>query len=410
MTATDQIVPVETLTALLRHFEWSPSSKLPGRYEIWTPEEGADEEILVPLDPDRGDYNALVERARRSVMVHYGRAARDIAAVLDMRTSAQLDTTRWRKETALSAGIIGWEEGEALYLAARAQLVASAKASKEPRRYHGSASAYLAKQFIDNSFMGQTDIGSFVITAHTPARRRLFVSRSAEVHANDKPAGLWKLNEVEGTLQGRVVLDTFERSLKAIRAGLDEYRSVPRVEPFLDMVEDGVSYEFTKALGDIVRGGDATVEVERQPVGSERGSATQIAFESPEAAVLSRVANAFALDPGPQDVTLVGEVTLLSRASDMPDRLVRLNVADGADIRKARVRLTAEQYELAIQAHYQDVSLRLSGRLEREGKLYWVYNPVDVEIVEDPDESGDHAPRSDPKTVITAQPPTLFDA
>jgi hypothetical protein len=404
MTASNSATYIETLTALLRHFEWSPTSKLPGRYEIWSPEEQpGEEEILVPLDPSRGDYAALAERAHRSMLAHYGRAAREVSAILEMRTNAFLDTTQWKKETALNAGIIGWEEGETLYLAARSQLVASAKATKEARRYHGNASAYVAKQFLEGSFMGQTDIGSFIITAYTPAQQRFYTSRSAEDHANEKPVGLFETERVSG----REILDTFERALKAVRSGLDEYRKTPRVELFLEAVPEGVSYEFAKALSEITRTGNSAIQIIRQSSQpNQQSSTTEIEFDATEAPILDRVANAFALDPEPQNVTLIGEVTFLSRSEDT--RVIRLNIEDGADIRKARVRLTVEQYEMAIEAHHHEASLKVSGSLEREGKLYWLYNASDISIV-DNSETYESPPSAATVTPSNPNDPTLFD-
>jgi hypothetical protein len=106
MTPEPSTSSANILTALLRHFDWSPTSRVPGRYEAWTLED-SDEEIIVPLDPERLDYGLLLERAQRSLFAEYGREARELSAVLELRTSAVLDSTHWQKETALEAGMIG---------------------------------------------------------------------------------------------------------------------------------------------------------------------------------------------------------------------------------------------------------------------------------------------------------------
>ena len=363
-----------TLTALLRHFDWSPTSKIPGLYEVWASEESRDDEILVPLDPSRGDYQALIERARKAIFVHYGRAARDLSAMLNMQDRAALESTRWKKDTSLEAGIIAWEDGENLYEAARSQLVASAKSTRQKRRYHGNSSAHIAKRFIENSFMGQTDVGSFIITAYTPAQERFHLSKhSEEVHVSNP-------REAE-TVYGSDILTTFERALKAIRSGLQDYKKRPRFEPFLEMVSDGVSYEFTKALSVITDGADSEISIIRQSGQSSREATTTVAFEAHESPVIARVATTLALDPEPQEVTLLGEVTLLSRAPGTPNRLIRLNIEQGADIRKARIKLSQEQYLMAMEAHRLEASVRVSGRLEKEGNLYWLYDAHNFSIV-----------------------------
>ncbi|MEU8306892.1 hypothetical protein AB0C84_25380 [Actinomadura sp. NPDC048955] len=369
-------VETETLTALLRYFDWAPRSKVPGRYEVWSADESDDKELIIPLNPSMGDYNELLIRAHRFVISQYGRAARELSRTLNLRFRAGLNSTQWKKETNLEGGIIGWEEGEDLYEAARAQLVASAKATRERRRYHGNSSAYVAKKFLENSFMGQTEVGSFIITAYTPSNQRFHVSKhSEEIH-------LIKPREAE-TLPGSAVTETFERALKAIRVGLEEYKKRPRPELFLETVQEGVSYEFTKALSQITHGGDSEIEILHHSHSSDRDYKVQVAFEAVESPILSQVANVFALDPEPQDVTLIGEVTLLSRSTDSSDRVIRLNVADGADVRKARVRLNADQYDVAMEAHRLEANLKISGSLEKEGRLYWLYHPRDLSIVRD---------------------------
>lgn len=390
-------VESETLTALLRYFDWAPRSKVPGRYEVWSPDESDDSELIIPLNPRMGDYDELLTRAHRYVLSHYGRAARDLTRMLTLRHRAGLNSTQWKKETDLDGGIISWEEGEELYEAARAQLIASAKATKERRRYHGNSSAYVAKKFLENSFMGQTEVGSFIITAYTPANQRFHVSKhSEEVH-------LSKPRESE-TLPGSAITETFERALKAVRSGLEEYKKRPLPELFLDAVQEGVSYEFTKALSQITHGGDSEIEILHHSHDPNRDYRVQIAFDASESPILSHVANIFALDPEPQDVTLVGEVTLLSRSAESSDRVIRLSVADGAEIRKARIRLSAEQYDIAMEAHRLEANLRISGSLEKEGRLYWLYHPRDLSIV--PDEELEEIPPLNHLQTTMFDPPT----
>lgn len=48
-----------------------------------------------------------------------------------------------------------------------------------------------------------------------------------------------------------------------------------------------------------------------------------------------------------------------------------------------------------MEAHRSEATLQVSGRLEKEGKLYWLYGPQDIRILES-DESvartGDDGP------------------
>ncbi|GAA2528190.1 hypothetical protein [Winogradskya humida] len=376
-TGSDVLL-AERITALLRHFDWTPVSREPGLYEVWRPDEDEDEgdaELLIPLDPSRNDYLSLVTKAQRRIYSQYGREARKLSQTLEMRASSSLEATRWKKSTPSEAAIIAWEDGERLYASARAQLGASAKATREARRYHGNASAYVAKRFLEKSFMGQTEVGSFVITALTPARQIFPASRYFEESLLSEDYG-------GESYSGRQILDTFERALSVTRECLDEFRRSSRMEVFLEAVPQGVSYEFTKALRDLAQGSEAAVEIAR--LSSEEGRITprEFAFTPADVPVLDRASHELARNPEPLRVSLIGEVTLLSRSTDSGDRVIRLNVEDGADIRKARIRLSAEQYEIAMDAHRQEASLKLDGTLEKEGRMFWVYNPSNLEIIE----------------------------
>lgn len=382
MTVDDSELTLEeqsrSLNALLRHFEWLRVSSRAGIYEVWRPEEDADDEleVIVPLDPDRGDFTGLVQRAKRQVLQTYGEAARQADQLFLLRDRAALDSTQWLKETPFGAGLIGWEQGERLYGAARATLVAAAKATREPRKYHGNASAFVAKSFLEQSLMGQTEIGSFIATAHTPADRRIHLTKKSEDSALTSP------RDTE-TTSGREIIDVFERALEAVRSGLDEYRKAPRIEAFEELVDDGVSYELTKALAELTASGDAGVEITHFSQEGDEARSAPRTFElrAEESSVLGHVATVFAQDPEPQDVTLVGEVTFLSHSSNDPAHVIRLLIEDGADARMARIRLSADEYQQALEAHRMDARIRVSGSLERESTINWLYHARDLTVV-----------------------------
>lgn len=379
MSAADAPIEADALTALLRHFDWSPVSKIPGRYEVWTTDSNEDNEVLVPLDPYKGDYGGLLDRARRTVLSYYGKAADDLLVMLQAQVSAALDATQWQKETALPPGMIGWQEGEDLYAAAHAQLSAIARSARQPRRHHGSANWYLSKSFLESCYMGQTDIGSFVITAHIPSRTRFHVSRRSEQVHISRP------RESE-MISGRTIVDNFEKALTAVAGALETFKREPKIDVFFETVPDGVSYELVRALSRFTQDSESAVKIDRSREGSSapKPSPVEIAFDPTAAPILNQVANAMVRDPEPQGVTLEGQVVVLSRdfERDVLARIIRLNVEGASDINKVRVRLNSDQYDVAMEAHRHEQSLRVTGRLERENNLWWLYNATDLDIVE----------------------------
>jgi hypothetical protein len=358
-------------------YPYITASKVPGRYEVWTAQDHRDDELLVPLDPAKGDFAGLLERARQVLLSYYGQPAYELLEMLLAQANAALDATHWQKDSPLPAGMIAWQEGEELYASARGQLSAIAKSSQQPRRHHGSAGWFISRSFLQNSYMGQTQVGSFVITAHTQSRMRFHVSRhSEEVHLSTP--------RKSQTISGRLIIDNFEQALKAVSSALEDFKRQPKIELFYDTVQEGVSYELAKALSKFTQGSESAIKIDRGVDGTRKPASVEIAFAPASSSVLDQVANALVLDPEPQGVVLQGEVVVLSREAERDGlaRIIRLNVEDASDINKVRVRLDAEQYEVAMEAHRREASLRVRGRLEKENNRWWLYNATDLEIVE----------------------------
>lgn len=372
MSGAESLATTELVTAMLRHFDWSPASKALGRYEVWTLAENDAAEVVIPLDPQKGDFNDLVERALRQLLGRYGSEAERVRELLLLTASADLDSTQWKKQTPVDAGLISWTEGEGIFQAARDSLASAARAVHAKKAHHGNAGSYLVQRFLEQTLMGQTEVGSFIVTAHIPASARFHVSQKSENRAKDD----WRHAD---QVSGRTILDTFATAISAVRTALDEYKSSPRLDPFKELVADGVSHELVRSLATLARGGDAAISITH----GELGSAVQeITFDSVESPVLDRVAADFAQAPPPQDVRVVGEVSLLDNSTAVPIHLVRLDVMSGASVKRARVRLNPEQYELAVAAHADHKWLSAAGRLEKDGRDWWLYNAADVAVVD----------------------------
>jgi hypothetical protein len=73
-------------------------------------------------------------------------------------------------------------------------------------------------------------------------------------------------------------------------------------------------------------------------------------------------------------------VTLLERPKPGVSGVIRLEVITGSQANKLRVRLPEELYELALDAHREDLAISVTGRQEREGMYYWLYDPADIEL------------------------------
>lgn len=359
---------------LLEELGWRKGGTSPGRYDTWENESPALGELIIPTDPSRGDYLHLVHRVWALLASLHGAESLN-RMVATSGNAFVLDSTRWKKETSFPSGLIDWSGGESLYGAAKLQLIAAAKSCKDPRPYHRGANAYVAKRFLDKSFMGQTDAGSFIITAHTPHDDVIYFSKSAE-DPRQNPMGQDK------SVRGHEIMETFDRSLEVVKSALEEYMITPRIAIFQEAFLEGVSYEMTKALAQFVAGSESAIEMERSSASSSKASITEISFDPPDAVVLEKAANAFLRDPDARKVVIRGEVTDLSRNLDFDKRIIRLEAPAGSAARKVRLRLNESQYEEAQKAHHDEVPLEVAGTLERDGGRYWIYAPDHVSAVE----------------------------
>lgn len=371
------------VTAALRKFGWEPSGGVAGLFETWRNGEGSrDAELLLPVDPTKGDYSDLLARARERLVMWDSHSVVRFFAELDRTSRAQLDKTSFEKESALPSGLISWQDGEDLFSAARATLVAAAKATKTPRRYHGNSSAYLAKHFLESAIMGQTEVGSFVVTALSPSGERFHYSKAD----SEKTEGY---DEAMTTVTGREVIARLESALSAARDALDEFRKTPRVEVFDESVSRGVSYELVVALTTISSGSDDSAVKITFAGADAPDREVEFAFTAPDTSVLARAATHLAGDRPPEDVRISGRVTLLDRPKPGDAGVVRLTVTSGADVNVVRVRLGSDEYETALEAHQVGTELEVSGRLEREGQYFWLYNASQLAVAGDEHEDAE---------------------
>jgi hypothetical protein len=368
-----------SISQVLQSLGWTSESSAPSLpYQRWTNRAFSDEQLLVPTDPSKSDYNDLLARVYRTLAGEHGRAFEETVRLTTLQVRAYLDATRWSKDTPLDSGMIAWDVGEEIFSVARASLAAAAKATRESRRYFGNSSSYIAKRFLAEALMGQTEVGSFIVTAYTPSNQLFFYSKSSEESADSKLVN-------PESRSGAEIIDKLDQIVTAVRGKLDEYKRTSNADAFDEIVPDGFSYEMANALSLLARGGDGGIKITRARTSGISGE-KEIAFDAVESQVLEKVATRFAATREPEVVNLVGEVTLLDYVSTIGDRTIRLHVSNHPGLRTVRVRLSPEQYDDAIEAHKAEKRLQVTGTVEREGRYNWVYNPTAVVMVDAADD------------------------
>ncbi|MFI6437282.1 hypothetical protein [Streptomyces sp. NPDC050759] len=364
------------LALILERSGWEKFGGQGSLYSRWRPSgERGVSGLLLPQDSRVADYAELLAQA---VAQAWKLGDDRVRSLLEKAvvTSTLGDEIRFQKEAQTHHGTIQWLAGEDLYSAARKSMVVAAKSRKSKLAYFGNSNSHLARSFLDSVLMGQTEVGSYVVTAYAPPGE-VFTEKKL------KPGDTRPLT---GTHTGRDITRGLVHVLETTREVVDHFADTGSTSGFIESVDRGFCYEITHAVRDLVRdssGGEVRIEMTVaadlfEEVHTESHS---LEFSPADYPILERAGNVLAATSRPQRVTVLGSVTLLERPNPGRPGLIRLDVLAGTSARKMRVRLNAEDYDLAMDAHRDNMALKITGRQEIEGRYYWLYDPEQIELI-----------------------------
>lgn len=337
------------------------------RYRFSTGESSHEQtSVILPLDPSWADYSELLEELRFRV-----EAIGPTEALLKSEQLQRIpgDELKFRKDVSTVGGAVAWSSGKDLILAAENILLAGAKTRLSRRAYYGQANGRFAHRFLDSVLMGQTEIGSYVVTAFAPSHES-FPDKAPKADA-PSIGGL-------GTYTGREIVESIVGGLESTIEALDHYRSTNSLSGFTQGVSSGVSREMVEAVRRMVvdsDGADVTVEWSPEVVSTQATQfLTQLSFEGSAAPVLERAGHALAsLEPA-EHVTALGRLSLVSRPKRGQMGVVRLKVSAGSEASTLQIRLEEEAFEVAAAAIAREQEVQVTGRQERDGNRYWLYD------------------------------------
>jgi hypothetical protein len=356
-------VSLDVMARTMARLGWQPAGTFRDSVEYWELAadrgiQGAPEEIIVPRDPSTVDFRSLLARAQQTLDSLYGAQARSIALMIEAMITHDLNELLLRRDTPDVSGLIDWIGGNEMVESARGFLVASAKATSKPRRRFANADTTIAEEYLAACRMGQTQVGSYVVTALTPSHGSFATSRSTKSDAKKGPI-----------FQGRDITDTLIRALEASKEAIHESRTGAQPEILETYVPHGVSLELVRALRQLVSEhveSSVSVEVQHEPTLIEQAATTvhEFVFSPDDAPVLDQAAQYFEESPAPRAVSLSGEVVLLKNSARAAEHQIKLSSRVNGAPRMVSVTLTPEQYELALKAHQDQVRLSIRGEVE----------------------------------------------
>lgn len=320
--------------------------------------------LLVPVDPTAPDYSELMAMTIGELSSP-GLAETWNRSILPRLQATPTDEFMFRKESSAPTGLISWRDGEDLIGSARATLTAGAKAHLGILKRYSNRFGRFASRYLDSIFMGQTAIGSYVVTAYAPTHAAILLGSSVV----DLPSQ-------SSHVDSRDVTITVAKALEATNEALNHYRSTGSMTAFETALNRGASYDLLVALEGVARDadeGDITISWSGDQQ-DDPSPSTVMEFRGNDAAVLERASRQFAVDDEAALVSVVGRVKYLTKKEAGDPGVFGVQTITGPT-RTLRVRLAdSNQYHEAVRAHDEDRAIRVVGDLERDGSLFWVYN------------------------------------
>ncbi|GGV67112.1 hypothetical protein GCM10010294_21530 [Streptomyces griseoloalbus] len=369
----------QQLALALKSNGWQKFGGQEDLYSRWRPVVQNGERVrglLLPQDTETDDYFELLSQA---VAQAWNMGDPKIRSILERAAVVHSlgDEVKFHKETQSRRGTIPWIAGEDLHAGAQKSMVVGAKTRKSKAAYFGNANSFLAKSFLDSVLMGQTEVGSYVITAYVPPE---------EVYTERK-VNPGETMPLVGRHTGREITLGMVDALSAARESVDHFKVSGSTHGFVENVRRGFCYELTQAVRSLIRDSDgAEIEVELNSVEDlftdTPAQRHKLEFSPSDYSALETAGNVFAANAAAEYVTVLGAVTQLERPKTGEPGVVRLDVFSGSRAHKMRVRLKVEDYDLAVDAHRNNLALRISGRQEVEGRYYWLYDPEILELVQ----------------------------
>jgi hypothetical protein len=342
------------------------SPHLPDRNERWL---AGRESLLIPTDPETVDYRELLQEALEAATKRFAVASSDNELRALLALSALDDVIKFSKESELAEGEIDWMSGESMVESLRVSLLSSAKATVEKKSYFGHKFANFASRYLSTVRMGQTERGSFIVTAHSRASTQIPTSNSAKFREQ---------SAIEGAvITAGEISATLTRALSTARDAIDESHTSGGLDVFRDAVSDGVSKDLMAALklATESRGYTITSIARADDAGSLQRPSI-VTFEQRDFAVIERAETFLAAAAPKEKVVVTGWVKVLSRPKQGTAGVVSVVVLSGSKASQIKVRLSEDQFAIASDAIKQERLIQVRGTQERDGSAYWIYDPA----------------------------------
>jgi hypothetical protein len=330
-----------------------------------------DFEILLPLHEQLGDY---AQRMGDVVAVLAESEGRDQLPVFNDLIKSGFDIVRFRAPEAGEAGTIRLEHGVLLYDHALDLVAAASNAAIKPKRAYRGAKFDQTREYLQQLRLGQTEIGSYVLTVLSPVPPTL----------ESKDLVLFPELDLGEEPFSRTVTRTLDRALKAAKGAVSEATATGKLEPFEAAVSDGVSANLCDAIARLAeQESGVQVSITWSRVRRPPGPGVTYAFTHDNARVLSEAAHAFRDREPLSDTTIEGFVVGLHREHDEFDGKAKIRGFVGNQVRTLSAQFLLGDYSKVVRAHDQKLRVRVDGDLVRRGPFQFLENARNLVVFDD---------------------------
>jgi hypothetical protein len=360
----ESLRPLDVL-AYLRSSGWTLLGYFADSATVWNRD---GHQVLLPQDGSLADFARRMAEILDTLAEVEQRSQLEIVRDLATATS---DVVRLRVVSPVSEdGSVGLEEGVALVESAKDLILSAARAAVSPRAFFRSRLPGLADDYMRSVRLGQTELGSYVVTVVCPVSPELRPAVPASLQNVDEPYDRRVTRTLAGALQ-RSVTAAREAALKQ------------DMEPFTSAVREGVSANLCAALVKIGEGmEEGHIEV----------SFAWARSRTKPQVVSSRIVVAHESIPVMREAARVLRATYSDDDFELNGPVVRLespNAAGGGNVvvfaevdtmRKVLFHLEGPNYEEAVRAHQEGLEISCRGKLEKQGRYFTLRDVRDFAV------------------------------
>ncbi len=336
-------------------------------------------EIVAPASSDLGDYALRVSEIVEILGRVENRQALSIVRDLSI---AMTDLIRVRAPEAeddgsimLGAAVQFIEESRNLLLAAACSTIRPKSSYPRPGRI-GEAVKYM-----DDVRMGQTEMGSFVVTLLSPVQPSLVPQGGYNIESGEQRQLEFETQEPFS----RRVTQNLAEALKATKEAATLCARGGDISEFETRVSRGVNANFCSAIAGLVEAGggvDLTLSwaLTRQPAARIRDIST-VHFSDNESAYLLEAANWFRTRENLSDERIEGVVTRLAREPDAIQGTVTVQAIVEGALQSVKVDIDEDDYSEIAKAHNDRDVVAIEGDIERLGQRWTIKKPTSIQVI-----------------------------